>query len=89
MNAYRYDEIRTIQVNHLASVRFGADEGDTKNLCDKIDEKVDAYAGGNLGHAAEAVSLLWEASQKDKPPGSAARNMNSFVCPTLSLSSHR
>jgi len=85
MNAYRYDEIRTIQVDHLASVRFGADEGNTKNLCDKIDEKVDAYASGNLGHAAEAVSLLWEVSQKDRHPGPTARATNTSVRSTLSL----
>ena len=35
-------------------------------LCDKIDEKVDAYVAGNLKHAAEAISLLWEASKKDR-----------------------
>ena len=62
----RYDEVRVIQVDHLASVRFGGNEETAKKLCDKIDEKVDAYASGDLPHAAEAVSLLWEVSKKSR-----------------------
>ena len=84
---YRYDEVRTIQVNHLASVRLGVDEGNTKKLCDKIDKKVDAYASGDLGHAAEAMSLLWEISQKDRTTGPAARATNTSVCPVSLLHS--
>lgn len=63
MNVYRYDEVRVIQVNHLASVRFGRNEETTRKLCDRIDEKVDVYANGDLRHAGDAVSLLWEVSK--------------------------
>jgi len=88
MNIYRYDEVMTLQVNHLASVRFGADEGNAKNICNRIDKKVDAYASGNLSHAAEAMSLLWEVSQKDRPPGPATRDTNTSVCPAPLPSSY-
>jgi len=64
VNLYRYDEVRVTQVDHLASVRFDRNEETTKNLCDKINEKVDAYANGDLRHATEVVSLLWEVSKK-------------------------
>lgn len=55
-----------MQINHLASARFGGEEGVTKKLCDKIDKKVDAYVAGDLKHATEAMSLLWEVSKKDR-----------------------
>lgn len=55
-----------MQVDHLASTRIGGDKDITKQLCDKIDEKVDAYVAGELKHAAEAMSLLWEVSKRDK-----------------------
>lgn len=57
-----------MQINHLASIRFGVNEELTKTLCDKIDEKVDAYAAGDLNHAGDAMSLLWDVSKKGKRP---------------------
>ena len=51
-----------MQVDYLVfarSVRFGADDEMMKKLCEKIDEKVDAYASGDLEYAGEAMSLLW------------------------------
>ncbi|KAF9778364.1 hypothetical protein BJ322DRAFT_495081 [Thelephora terrestris] len=76
----RYDEVRAMQINHLASVRFGGDGAVKKKLCDEIDEKVDAYVAGDLKHAAEAVSLLWEAS-KDRRPIAVPQNTSIFVRP--------
>lgn len=87
MGIYRYNEVRTMQVNHLAFVRFGVDDEVTKNLCEKIDEKVDAYANGDLSHAAEAVSLLWEAS-KSRGSSLASQSMSASVCPPPLPSSH-
>lgn len=78
-----------MQVKHLASVRFGVDEEVTKNLCEKIDEKVDAYANGVLNHAAEAMSLLWEAS-KTKRSGPVPRGATGIsVCPLTLLPPRR
>ena len=83
----RYDEVRTAQVDHLASVRFGVDEKITKNLCEKIDEKVDAYANGDLDHAAETMSLLWEVSKKDRHIVPATQTVGTSVRPPPLLSS--
>ena len=73
MSVYRYDEIRIIRVGCLV---YGRNEGTTKNLCDKIDGRVDAYANGDLRHAADAVALLWEVSKKRRHtapiPGAAS-----------------
>lgn len=67
-----------MQIDHLAAVRFGGDEKATKNLCDRIDEKVDAYATGGLEHAAEAITLLWEASKKNKCSVPVPQSTSSF-----------
>ena len=61
-----------MQINHLASARLGVNDEITKNLCDKIDEKVEAYAAGDLKHASDAMSLLWEVSKKGKRPAPLA-----------------
>ena len=60
------------------------DEETTRNLCDKIDEKVDAYASGDLKHAVDTVSLLWEVSKKGKGqvPTSPAQSTKTSVRPT-------
>ena len=70
-----------MQINHLGSVRFDGDEEVTKKLCDQIDEKVDAYAAGDLEHAAEAMSLLWEASKKGKSSTPAPQSTSAFESP--------
>lgn len=66
----KYDEARVMQINHLVSIPMRSDKNLTKQLCDKVDEKVDVYAAADLEHAAEAVSLLWEVSNNDEcqPP---------------------
>ena len=58
-----------------------------RNLCDRIDEKVDAYANGDLGHAAEAVCLLWEVSKKRRHTGPVFRAASNSVRLTLLVSS--
>ena len=68
-----------MQINHLASARLGVNEEFTRNLCDKIDEKVDAYAAGDLKHAADAMSLLWEVSKKGKRPAPILQNTSAPV----------
>ena len=59
----RYDEIRTVQVTHLVSVWLSGGE-ESKALHGKLDEKIDNYAAGELEHAAEAVSSIWDLSRK-------------------------
>jgi hypothetical protein len=67
-----------MQINHLASVRFVGGDKVVKDLCDEIDEKVDAYASGDLKHAAGAISLLWEASKKSRQSIPASRSVGGF-----------
>ena len=57
-----------MQTEHLVSVVSGADSKSAKALCEKIDEKVDSFANGNLNHAVDAITLLWKLSRGDKRP---------------------
>ena len=38
---------------------------ESKVLHEKLDEKIDSYAAGELGHAAEAISSIWNLSRKN------------------------
>jgi hypothetical protein len=53
-----------MQVAHLASVTSVANKN-AKTLCDKIDEKVDNYANGDLDHAVDGIIHLWKLSKGD------------------------
>jgi hypothetical protein len=64
----RYDEIRSIQVNHLVSIWLSGGEEESKELHQKLDEKIDSYAAGELEHAAEAISSIWDLARNNEPP---------------------
>ena len=59
-----------MQAGHLVLVMSGADKESAKKLCDRIDERVDIYANGDLDHAVDAITLLWKLSKGDmhSPP---------------------
>ncbi|KAF9778365.1 hypothetical protein BJ322DRAFT_1214739 [Thelephora terrestris] len=59
----KYEDVRTLHVNHLVSVLLHADENSAGLLYEKIDEKVDCYASGSLDHAADAITQLWKLSK--------------------------
>ena len=69
-----FEEIRTVQVDHLASVWFSGNKG----LGERIDKKVDSYANGESDHAVEAMTLLCELLRED--PGSST--LRSELAPT-------
>jgi hypothetical protein len=80
-----------MQINHLASARFGVNEETSQNLCNEIDERVDAYAMGSLKHAAEIVSLLWKVANNSRRSTSipVPQNAGTSVRPmSLLLSCH-
>ena len=62
-----------MQVNHLVSVLSSTNEESATKLCEKIDERIDSYASGDLDHAVGAITLLWKLSKGDGPsPASPA-----------------
>ena len=52
-----YPEILEMHVENLASILAGVDSGEVQ---DQLDEHLQAFAEGEIGHASEAFSSLWE-----------------------------
>jgi len=68
MDITRHKNVGIMQAGHLVSVVSGTDKESATELRDRIDEKVDSYANGDLDHAVDAVTLLWKLSKGDKRP---------------------
>ena len=77
----RYDEIRTVQVTHLVSVWLSGGE-ESKALHSRLDEKIDSYAAGELEHAAEAVSSIWDLSRNKEALSSIPEVARGFLSST-------
>ena len=57
----RYDQIRDLYTSQLASVWIGDSTEATRA---SFDRKIDSFAEGELEHAAEMLSTLWEVVKK-------------------------
>ena len=95
MSQIRYEEIRKIQVQRLASDLVRANEESMKHLHEEIEEKVDSFSNGDLDHAVDAIVLLWKLSREGVPPATVAsvRFLNSsfsqLLTPPSPLSSRQ
>ena len=67
MDINSYEEIRTMHATRLASLLTPTNESSVKDICNKLDEKIDCYANGKLDHAVDVVSLLWGFSRESAP----------------------
>ena len=82
---YRYEEIRNIQVKHLLSVWLSGIEEESNAVRKGLEEKIDGYAAGELKHAADAISCIWEISNKEdlvlpgSPSSASHSNKNSSI----------
>lgn len=61
----RYEEIRAMQINHLLSIWSSGSCEEVKMLHKNLDEKIESWAAGELKHAGEVISSLWELSRKE------------------------
>lgn len=59
----RYDEIRAMQVDRLLSFLSSGTSKMSKTVHKNFDEKIESYAAGELNHARDAISLVWESSR--------------------------
>jgi len=92
MDIIRYKSIETMQAEHLVSVVYSADKESAKNLCDRIDEKVESFANGDLDRAVDAITLLWKLSKEGRRSSPVSPVVtNSFGQPSLTTnpSTHR
>ena len=62
MEMHRYDEIRDLYTDQLASVWI---EDSTEATRARIEENIDSFYEGDLEHATEVLSTLWEIVNKD------------------------
>ena len=62
-----------MQVIHLLSVWFSGGEEESKALHKRLDEKLDTYAAGQLEHAAEAITSVWDLARKNQALPSAPK----------------
>ena len=74
MERHRYDEIRDLYTNQLASIWM--EDSTTVSTRARIDEKIDSFYEGDLEHATEVLSALWEIVNKD---GNIAAPFNTSV----------
>ena len=58
-------------MNHLLSVWLSGSEKESKPVREKLDEKLDSYGTGELEHAVDAISFIWEIANKEGPIPSA------------------
>lgn len=63
----RYTEIKTAQVNHLLAIWLSGSGEEPETVREKLDEKIDSYAAGELEHAVDVISSIWKISNQDKP----------------------
>ena len=60
---HRYDEMRSLYANQLASVWM--DDSTTETTRTSVDEKINSFAKGKLEHASEVLSALFEIVSRD------------------------
>ncbi|KAF9650020.1 hypothetical protein BDM02DRAFT_3128017 [Thelephora ganbajun] len=58
-----YDEIRSLYIEQLGFVWM--EDTTTETTRASVDKKIDSFVGGDLEHAAEMLSTLWEIANKD------------------------
>lgn len=61
-----------MQVDYLLGAWLSGGEEESKVVRERLEEKLDAYAAGQLGHAVDAVVCIWGASHKGEPASSGS-----------------
>lgn len=52
-------------MNHLLALWLSGNEKESTTIRVKLDEKIDSYAAGELGHAVDTILFIWEISGKE------------------------
>ena len=75
----RHEDIRNLYANHLAYTWMEDSTAETTRI--SVAEKVDSFAEGELEHAKDILSALWEIANKDtdvKPPEGTSSTVSPF-----------
>ena len=60
----RYEDIRNLYVNHLAYLWMEDSTSEATRI--SVEEKMDSFAEGDLEHAGEILSMLWDIVNVDE-----------------------
>jgi hypothetical protein len=89
MENRRYGEVRSLYINQLAHAVM--EDSTMATTRANVDKKVDGFARGDLEHATEVLSALWEMANKGgdvKPPTNESSTVSlASVLPRLSCGS--
>jgi len=75
----RYDEIRSLYIDQLASVLVNNSTTGTTRV--SFDKKIDSFTKGTLEHATEMLSMLWGVMNQDgeiKAPSNTSPTVSLF-----------
>jgi len=75
----RYNEIRSLYIQQLAYAWI--EDSTMETTCTNVEEKVKSFAEGDLEHATDIISALWEIANKDgeiKAPANTPSAVSSF-----------
>jgi hypothetical protein len=78
----RHDEIRNLYVEQLAYIWM--EDSTTETTYASVEEKVASFAEGDLEHATEILSALWEVANRDgdiKAPADTPPAVSPFFSP--------
>ena len=72
-------------MKHLLNVWLSGSVEESKAVRQGLEEKIDSYAAGELRHAADAISCIWEISNKEDPvlPGPSSSALHSDKSPSI------
>ena len=67
-----------MQVKRLLDVWLSGNQEESRAVRKGLEEKIDSYAAGELEHAAETFSCMWEASTEEGPAFSDSSSLLDF-----------
>ena len=76
---FRYDEVRSLYIDQLASVWVLDSATETTRA--SVERKIDSYVEGDLEHATDVLSTLWEIVNRDgeiQAPSSTPSSVSPF-----------
>ena len=74
---FRYDEIRSLYIDQLASVWM--EDSTTETTRASVERKIDSYVEGDLEYVTDVLSALWEIVNRDgeiKAPSSTPSSVS-------------
>lgn len=66
-------------MNYLVNIWLSGSEEESRAVREGLEQKVDSYAAGELEHAVDAMSSIWEVSSKEGPVPSVTKSPSDIL----------